>query len=123
MDFSGRSGREKAPCQLPCEIIIDSGISYLYYEMGRFSIPKGVPNKRYIGQFKQMVEEAIICNKMSYREAAKQSGTPSVRMASACHKTLFLFCVGAHLRVRPAVKPGFTTIGGEFTTYSLRAHT
>ena len=35
-------------------------------------MPKGVPNKRYTGEFKQMVAEAIIKDKMSYREAAKQ---------------------------------------------------
>jgi transposase-like protein len=40
--------------------------------MGCFSMPKGVPNKRYTGEFKQMVAEAIIRDKMSYREAAKR---------------------------------------------------
>ena len=35
-------------------------------------MPKGVPNKRYTPEFKQMVAEAIIHDKMSYREAAKQ---------------------------------------------------
>ena len=35
-------------------------------------MPKGVPNKRYTGEFKQMVAETIIRDKMSYREAAKQ---------------------------------------------------
>ena len=35
-------------------------------------MPKGVPNKRYTGEFKQMVAEVIIRDKMSYREAAKQ---------------------------------------------------
>ena len=35
-------------------------------------MPKGVPNKRCTGEFKQMVAEAIIRDKMSYREAAKQ---------------------------------------------------
>lgn len=40
--------------------------------MGCFSIPKGVPDKHYTGEFKQMVAEAIIKDKMSYREAAKQ---------------------------------------------------
>ena len=35
-------------------------------------MPKGVPNKCYTGEFKQMVAEAIIRDKMSYREAAKQ---------------------------------------------------
>ena len=40
--------------------------------MGCFSMPKGVPKKRYTGEFKQMVAEAITRDKMSYREAAKQ---------------------------------------------------
>ena len=40
--------------------------------MGCFSMPKGVPNKRYTGEFKQMVAEAIIKDKLSYREAAKR---------------------------------------------------
>ena len=34
-------------------------------------MPKGVPNKRYTGEFKQMVAEAVIKDKLSYREAAK----------------------------------------------------
>ena len=40
--------------------------------MGCFSMSKGVPNKHYTGEFKQMVAEAVIKDKMSYREAAKQ---------------------------------------------------
>ena len=34
-------------------------------------MPRGVPNKRYTGEFKQMVAEAVIKDKMSYREAAR----------------------------------------------------
>ena len=40
--------------------------------MGCFSMPKGVPNKRYTGEFKQMVVEAMMRDKLSYREAARQ---------------------------------------------------
>ena len=35
-------------------------------------MPKGVPNKRHTGEFKQMVVEAIMREKLSYREDAKQ---------------------------------------------------
>ena len=35
-------------------------------------MPKGVPNKRYTGEFKQMVVETMMQEKLSYREAAKQ---------------------------------------------------
>ena len=34
-------------------------------------MPKGVPNKQYTGEFKQMVAEAVIKDKMSCREAAR----------------------------------------------------
>ena len=34
-------------------------------------MPKGKPNKRYTGEFKQMVVEAVIKEKMSYAEAAR----------------------------------------------------
>ena len=34
-------------------------------------MPKGKPNKRYTGEFKQMVVEAVIKEKMSYTEAAR----------------------------------------------------
>ena len=37
--------------------------------MGCFSMPKGVPNKRYTPEFKQMVVEAVRDNHMSYAEA------------------------------------------------------
>jgi len=40
--------------------------------MGCFSMPKGVSNKRYTGEFKQMVVETMMREKLSYREAARQ---------------------------------------------------
>ena len=40
--------------------------------MGCFSMPKGIPNKRYTGEFKQMVVETMMQEKLSYRETAKQ---------------------------------------------------
>lgn len=44
--------------------------------MGCFSMPKGVPNKRYTGQFKQMVVETMMREKLSYCEAARQFEIP-----------------------------------------------
>lgn len=35
-------------------------------------MPKGVPNKRYTGEFKQKVVEAMMQEKLSYKEAARQ---------------------------------------------------
>lgn len=35
-------------------------------------MPKGIPNKRYTGEFKQMVVETMMREKLSYREAARQ---------------------------------------------------
>ena len=40
--------------------------------MGCFSMPKGIPNKRYTGEFKQMVVETMMREKLSYCEAARQ---------------------------------------------------
>ena len=37
-------------------------------------MPKGVPNPRYTGEFKQRVIEKMHQEKMSYREAARQYG-------------------------------------------------
>ena len=44
--------------------------------MGCFSMPKGVPNKRYTGEFKQLVVETMMRDKLSYREAARQFEVP-----------------------------------------------
>ena len=40
--------------------------------MGCFSMSKGVPNKRYTPEFKQMVVETMMRDKISYCEAARQ---------------------------------------------------
>ena len=40
--------------------------------MGCFSMPKGVPNKRYTPEFKKLVVETMQEEKLSYRETAKQ---------------------------------------------------
>ena len=40
--------------------------------MGCFTMPKGVPNKRYTCEFKQMVVETMMQEKLSYKEAARQ---------------------------------------------------
>ena len=37
-------------------------------------MPKGIPNKKYTGEFKQKVVEAMHEEKLSYREAARQFG-------------------------------------------------
>ena len=44
--------------------------------MGCFSMPKGVPNKRYTGEFKQMVVESMMRDKLSYKETARQFDIP-----------------------------------------------
>ena len=40
--------------------------------MGCFSMPKGVPHKRYTPEFKQMVVETMMREKLSYCEAARR---------------------------------------------------
>ena len=50
--------------------------------MGCFSMPKGVPNKRHTGEFKQMVVETMMHDNLSYREVARQfeiSGHEQIR--------------------------------------------
>ena len=44
--------------------------------MGCFSMPKGVPNKRYTPEFKQMVVETMMREKLNYREMAQQFEIP-----------------------------------------------
>ena len=44
--------------------------------MGCFSMPKGIPNKRYTPEFKQMVVETMMREKLSYRETAQQFEIP-----------------------------------------------
>ena len=50
--------------------------------MGCFSMPKGIPNKRYTGEFKQMVVETMMHEKLSYRETARQFDI------SDCHRVI-----------------------------------
>ena len=46
-------------------------------------MPKGVPNKRYTGEFKQMVVETMMREKISYKEAARRFDVSSdTRVAS-----------------------------------------
>ena len=45
-------------------------------------MPKGIPNKRYTGVFKQMVVETMHQEKLSYREAERQFNLPDKRAAS-----------------------------------------
>jgi transposase-like protein len=46
-------------------------------------MPKGIPNKRYTGEFKQQVVETMRQEKLSYKEAARQFEVPSdTRVAS-----------------------------------------
>ena len=43
-------------------------------------MPKGIPNKRYTGEFKQMVVTAMQNEKLSYRETARQFEIPDNKM-------------------------------------------
>lgn len=45
-------------------------------------MPKGVPNKRYTAEFKQMVVEAMQREKMSYKEAERKYELPHHRAAA-----------------------------------------
>ena len=45
-------------------------------------MPKGVLNKRYTGEFKQMVVETMQKEKLSYKEAERQFGLSHSRAAS-----------------------------------------
>jgi transposase-like protein len=40
-------------------------------------MPKGIPNKRYTGEFKQKVVETMQQERLSYKEAARQFDIPS----------------------------------------------
>lgn len=45
-------------------------------------MPKGTPNKRYTGEFKQLVVETMHKDKLSYRETARQFETDAHRVIS-----------------------------------------
>ena len=40
--------------------------------MGCFIMPKGIPNKRYTPEFKKLVIETMMAEKLSYRETARR---------------------------------------------------
>ena len=46
-------------------------------------MPKGIPNKRYSGEFKQMVVETMMREKLSYCEAARQFDIPDHNRVSS----------------------------------------
>ena len=48
--------------------------------MGCFSMSKGVPNKRYTAEFKQMVVEAVREGRMAYNEAERYYDVPHGRI-------------------------------------------
>ena len=48
--------------------------------MGCFSMPKGVPNKRYTPEFKQRVVEAVREGHMAYNEAERHYDVPHGRI-------------------------------------------
>ena len=50
--------------------------------MGCFSMPKGKPNPRYTGDFKQMVVETMHEEHLSCREIAKRFNIPHQRVCS-----------------------------------------
>jgi len=45
-------------------------------------MPKGIPNKRYTGEFKQMVVETMQREKLSHKEAEREFGLPHGRAAA-----------------------------------------
>ena len=50
--------------------------------MGCCFMPKGKPNKRYTGEFKQMVVETMRKEGLSYKEAERQFELPHMRAAA-----------------------------------------
>ena len=81
--------------------------------MGCFSMPKGVPNKRHTGEFKQMVVETMMRDKLSYREAAQQfeiSGHEQIRKWERIYLTegpegLYIERRGRNSKGRPTKLP------------------
>lgn len=49
----------------------------IMFNRGCIFMPKGVPNKRYTGEFKQKVVETMQQERLSYTEAARQFDIPS----------------------------------------------
>ena len=76
-------------------------------------MPKGVPNKRHTGEFKQMVVETMMRDKLSYREAAQQfeiSGHEQIRKWERIYLTegpegLYIERRGRNSKSRPSKLP------------------
>ena len=49
---------------------------------GVFTMPKGVPNKRYTPEFKQQVIETMLKENLSYRETERQFGVVRSRITA-----------------------------------------
>ena len=81
--------------------------------MGCNSMPKGIPNKRHTGEFKQMVVETMMRDRLSYREVAQQfeiSGHEQVRKWERIYLTegpegLYIERRGRGSKGRPATFP------------------
>ena len=76
-------------------------------------MPKGVPNKRHTGEFKQMVVETMMHEKLGYREVARQfeiSGHEQIRKWERIYLTegpegLYIERRGRSSKGRPAQLP------------------
>ena len=81
--------------------------------MGCFSMPKGVPNKRYTPEFKQMVVETMMREKLSYCEAARQFDVSNHHRVADWERIylmegpegLYIECRGRGSKGRPAKFP------------------
>ena len=53
-----------------------------YLTDGVIFMPKGVPNKRYTPEFKKLVVETMLEEKLSYKETERRFGLPHMRAAA-----------------------------------------
>lgn len=56
-------------------------------------MPKGVANKRYTGEFKQLVVETMLRDKLSYREAARQFEVPDHKDVAKWERYYLMDCL------------------------------
>ena len=81
--------------------------------MGCFSMPKGVPNKRYTPEFKQMVAETMTLENLSYCETARQFDVSNHHRVADWERIylmegpegLYIECRGRGSKGRPAKFP------------------
>ena len=69
-------------------------------------MPKGVPNKRYTGEFKQMVVETMMKDKPSCRETAQQFEIPCHKRVAEWERIYLSEGAGGFFRIIP---PFYTT--------------